>query len=31
MTYDEYRLTIRTKGPCGKKQVESLKSPGQCN
>ncbi|KAJ6742309.1 LEUCOANTHOCYANIDIN DIOXYGENASE-LIKE [Salix viminalis] len=29
MTYDEYRLTIRAKGPCGKKQVESLKSPRQ--
>lgn len=27
MTYDEYRLYIRTKGPCGKTQVESLKSP----
>ncbi|KAF2288526.1 hypothetical protein GH714_008189 [Hevea brasiliensis] len=25
MTYDEYRLYIRTKGPCGKQQVESLK------
>ncbi|KDP24441.1 hypothetical protein JCGZ_25005 [Jatropha curcas] len=24
MTYDEYRLYIRTKGPCGKQQVESL-------
>ncbi|KAG5243109.1 2-oxoglutarate-dependent dioxygenase [Salix suchowensis] len=29
MTYAEYRLTIRAKGPCGKKQVESLKSPRQ--
>ncbi|KAH7514635.1 jasmonate-induced oxygenase 4 [Ziziphus jujuba] len=27
MTFDEYRLYIRTKGPCGKAQVESLKSP----
>jgi isopenicillin N synthase-like dioxygenase len=27
MTFDEYRLYIRTKGPCGKTQVESLKSP----
>ncbi|KAL6278145.1 hypothetical protein ACE6H2_021746 [Prunus campanulata] len=26
MTYDQYRLFIRTKGPCGKAQVESLKS-----
>ncbi|PON92241.1 Isopenicillin N synthase [Trema orientale] len=26
MTFDEYRLYIRTKGPCGKSQVESLKS-----
>ncbi|XP_027352280.1 probable 2-oxoglutarate-dependent dioxygenase At5g05600 isoform X2 [Abrus precatorius] len=26
MTYDEYRLYIRTKGPCGKAQVESLAS-----
>ncbi|KAH9736553.1 hypothetical protein WN944_004225 [Citrus x changshan-huyou] len=26
MTYDEYRLYIRTKGPCGKAQVESLTS-----
>ncbi|OAY41489.1 jasmonate-induced oxygenase 2 [Manihot esculenta] len=25
MTFDEYRLYIRTKGPCGKQQVESLK------
>lgn len=25
MTYDEYRLYVRTKGPCGKAQVESLK------
>ncbi|XP_057458982.1 jasmonate-induced oxygenase 1-like [Lotus japonicus] len=24
MTFDEYRLYIRTKGPCGKAQVESL-------
>ncbi|KAI4353364.1 hypothetical protein L6164_002322 [Bauhinia variegata] len=27
MTFDEYRLYIRTKGPCGKSQVEALKSP----
>ncbi|KAG6643412.1 hypothetical protein CIPAW_09G210000 [Carya illinoinensis] len=27
MTFDEYRLYIRTNGPCGKAQVESLKSP----
>ncbi|KAI3731149.1 hypothetical protein L1987_62332 [Smallanthus sonchifolius] len=27
MTFDEYRLFIRTKGPQGKSQVESLKSP----
>uniref|UniRef100_A0A2N9I2M0 Fe2OG dioxygenase domain-containing protein n=1 Tax=Fagus sylvatica TaxID=28930 RepID=A0A2N9I2M0_FAGSY len=27
MTFDEYRLYIRTRGPCGKAQVESLKSP----
>lgn len=27
MTFDEYRLFIRMKGPCGKSQVESLKSP----
>lgn len=26
MTFDEYRLYIRTKGPCGKSQVESLKA-----
>lgn len=26
MTFDEYRLYIRTKGPRGKSQVESLKS-----
>lgn len=26
MTFDEYRLFIRTKGPCGKKQIDSLKS-----
>ncbi|XP_058730324.1 jasmonate-induced oxygenase 2-like [Vicia villosa] len=26
MTYDEYRLYIRMKGPCGKAQVESLAS-----
>ena len=25
MTFDEYRLYIRTNGPCGKAQVESLK------
>jgi isopenicillin N synthase-like dioxygenase len=27
MTFDEYRLFIRMRGPCGKSQVESLKSP----
>ncbi|KAL3826117.1 hypothetical protein ACJIZ3_022146 [Penstemon smallii] len=27
MTFNEYRLFIRTRGPCGKAQVESLKSP----
>ncbi|XP_027332400.1 probable 2-oxoglutarate-dependent dioxygenase JRG21 isoform X2 [Abrus precatorius] len=27
MTFDEYRLLIRLRGPCGKSQVESLKSP----
>lgn len=27
MTFNEYRLFIRTRGPCGKSQVESLKSP----
>ncbi|KAA8539570.1 hypothetical protein F0562_026262 [Nyssa sinensis] len=27
MTYDEYRLFIRLRGPRGKSQVESLKSP----
>lgn len=27
MTFDEYRLFIRTRGPRGKSQVESLKSP----
>ncbi|XP_069146474.1 jasmonate-induced oxygenase 2-like [Solanum lycopersicum] len=27
MTFNEYRAFIRTKGPCGKSQVESLKSP----
>lgn len=26
MTFNDYRLHIRTKGPCGKSQVESLKS-----
>ncbi|KAK8480032.1 hypothetical protein V6N13_097159 [Hibiscus sabdariffa] len=26
MTFDEYRLYIRMNGPCGKKQIESLKS-----
>ncbi|CAI0425358.1 unnamed protein product [Linum tenue] len=26
MTFNEYRLFIRTKGPCGKAQVESIKS-----
>ncbi|KAL5721037.1 Jasmonate-induced oxygenase 2 [Ranunculus cassubicifolius] len=29
MTFDEYRLFIRTRGPQGKSQVESLKSPRQ--
>lgn len=27
MTFDEYRLFIRTRGPKGKSQVESMKSP----
>ncbi|KAL3531686.1 hypothetical protein ACH5RR_005207 [Cinchona calisaya] len=27
MTFNEYRSFIRTRGPCGKSQVESLKSP----
>ncbi|OIW16194.1 hypothetical protein TanjilG_18909 [Lupinus angustifolius] len=27
MTFDQYRLFIRLRGPCGKSQVESLKSP----
>lgn len=27
MTFNEYRLYIRTKGPSGKSQVEALKSP----
>ncbi|OIW04106.1 hypothetical protein TanjilG_00666 [Lupinus angustifolius] len=27
MTFDEYRLFIRMKGPCGKSHMESLKSP----
>ncbi|KAG8377031.1 hypothetical protein BUALT_Bualt09G0125800 [Buddleja alternifolia] len=27
MTFDQYRLYIRTRGPCGKSQVESLESP----
>ncbi|KAI4302677.1 hypothetical protein MLD38_038397 [Melastoma candidum] len=27
MTFNEYRLYIRRKGPCGKSQVEALKSP----
>ncbi|KAG4962221.1 hypothetical protein AAZX31_14G056700 [Glycine max] len=27
MTFDEYRLFIRLRGPCGKSHVESLKSP----
>ena len=27
MTFDEYRLFIRMRGPQGKSQVESLKSP----
>ncbi|KAL0003383.1 hypothetical protein SO802_017164 [Lithocarpus litseifolius] len=31
MTFDEYRLFIRMRGPCGKSQVESLKSPRDCN
>jgi len=26
MTFDEYRLFIRMRGPCGKSQVESMKS-----
>ncbi|XP_059668000.1 jasmonate-induced oxygenase 2-like [Cornus florida] len=26
MTFNEYRMVIRTKGPCGKSQVEALKS-----
>ncbi|KAK0584640.1 hypothetical protein LWI29_016496 [Acer saccharum] len=26
MTFDEYRVFIRTRGPCGKAQVDSLKS-----
>lgn len=29
MTFNEYRLYIRLKGPRGKSQVESLKSPKQ--
>ncbi|XP_050215200.1 jasmonate-induced oxygenase 2-like [Mercurialis annua] len=28
-TYDQYRLYIRTKGPCGKQQVDSLKCLNQ--
>ncbi|GLT89191.1 hypothetical protein SLE2022_071860 [Rubroshorea leprosula] len=31
MTFDEYRLFIRTRGPQGKSQVESLKSPRCCS
>ena len=31
MTFDEYRLFIRMRGPRGKSQVESLKSPRDCN
>lgn len=27
MTFDEYRLFIRMRGPRGKSQVESMKSP----
>ena len=27
MTYDEYRLYMRKKGPCGKAQVESIIKP----
>lgn len=27
MTFNEYRTFIRTKGPCGKSSVESIKSP----
>ena len=27
MTFDEYRLFIRTRGPQGKSQVDALKSP----
>ncbi|GAA0171745.1 oxygenase [Lithospermum erythrorhizon] len=27
MTFNEYRVYIRTRGPCGKSQVESLKLP----
>ncbi|KAK3019019.1 hypothetical protein RJ639_003627 [Escallonia herrerae] len=27
MTFNEYRVFIRTRGPCGKSQVEALKSP----
>lgn len=26
MTFNEYRTFMRTRGPCGKSQVESLKS-----
>ncbi|MED6148909.1 Jasmonate-induced oxygenase 2 [Stylosanthes scabra] len=31
MTYDQYRLFIRLRGPCGKSHVESLKSPTPTN
>lgn len=27
MTFNEYRLYVRTKGPSGKSQVDALKSP----
>lgn len=27
MTYNDYRSFIRKSGPCGKKQLQSLKSP----
>ncbi|GMY08225.1 probable 2-oxoglutarate-dependent dioxygenase At5g05600 [Fagus crenata] len=30
MTFDEYRLFIRLRGPRGKSQVDSLKSPRNC-
>lgn len=31
MTFDEYRLFIRMRGPRGKCQVESMKSPRCCS